>query len=57
MPRRSTLPGVEELEVVSKQMERQISRLKERQEDEESTTVSSAISDGSSTKRFAAVNT
>ena len=52
--RRSTLPDVEELEAVSKEMERQISRLQhQQQEDEQSTTVSSAISDGSSTKRFA----
>ena len=52
--RRSTLPDIEVLEAVSKEMERQISRLQqERQEDEQSTTISSAISDGSSTKRFA----
>lgn len=57
MPRRSTLPDVEELEAVSKDMQRQISRLQQqRQEDEESTTVSSAVSDGSSTKRFATVS-
>ena len=52
MPRRSTLPDVEELEAVSKDMQRQISRLQQQRQEDECTTVSSAISDGSSTKRF-----
>ena len=49
LPRSNTLPDVEELEAVSKHVEKQISRLQE--DDEVSTTVSSVISDGSPSKR------
>ena len=55
IPRRSTLPDVEELEAVSRYMEKQISKLHQpqRQEDDEvSTTISSTVSVGSPSKRF-----
>jgi len=52
-PRRSTLPQIEELELVSTHMKKEISKLHCR--DEESVTVSSTTDVGSSDKRFVAV--